>query len=407
MTTAASASPAEAALSGAFSVRDYRVVFGPGTIGELTGELERLGASRPVIVTGTTLGESDVLEDVKRVLGGCDTVVFTRAGAHGLVSAVEALAALLVEHRADILISLGGGSAVDVAKGATMISTGRPLESFRRRSSAGSSARPMDAYYAAESLPCVPIIAVTTTLSGAEFTGQAGLTLEGDGGATRKDQYYNRGSAPTTIILDPEVTRRTPPTLWRSSGLKCLDHDVERLYSRHRHPFSEALQMGSARILLEHLGSDGDRPDAPERTLLLTASWMAQFSTGNVNVGLCHAIGHQLGALGGISHGNTSAIMLPHVMRFNADAARGPLGRLAQQVGDVNADGTGDVEALVTRIESLVKRLELPSRLRDTQLTKELIPVIAERSLTDTGITGNPRQVTSSDEILELLEAAW
>ncbi|WP_259315660.1 iron-containing alcohol dehydrogenase [Capillimicrobium parvum] len=388
-------------------MRDYRVVFGPGAVAETARELERLGASRPVIVTGTTLGTSDVLDDVLHVLGDLETAVFAGAGAHGLVSAVNALADLMKVHRADALVSLGGGSAVDVAKGATMVSTGRPLETFRRRSATGSGERPMDAYYTAEALPCAPIVAVTTTLSGAEFTGQAGLTLEGSDGETRKDQYYHRGSAPTMIVLDPRVTRRTPLNLWRKSGIKCLDHDVERIYSLHGHPFTESLSIGSARILLERLGTEADQPDSPVRTALLIASWMAQFSTGNVNVGLSHALGHQVGALAEIGHGDTSAILLPHVMRFNAVEAEGPLTRLAQQVGCVTAEGYGDVEGLIQRIEALIARLELPTRLRDTRLTRDLLPVIAERTLTDTGITGNPRRVTASGEVLELLERAW
>lgn len=392
--------------SGAFVNRPYGVAFGPRSIEKITAELEQLGLSRPIIVTGKTLGQSEVVDDLKCVLPNRDVEVFDQAGAHGHVSAVDLLAELMSEHRADVLISLGGGSAVDVAKGATMVSTGRPLESFRRRSSAGSSARPNDAYFSGESHPCAPIIAVPTTLSGAEFTGQAGLTVVNEDG-TRKDQYYHRGSAPRLVVLDPEVTRLTPQHLWASSGLKCLDHNIERLYSRHGNPFSEVLQVGSAHILLEHLGGPEDKPKSPVRTRLLTASWMAIFSTGNVNVGLCHALGHQLGAVGDISHGGTSAIMLPHVMRFNAEVAYEPLSRLAQHVGDRKDDGSGDVEALIQRIEALIRRLELPTRLRDSSLTKDLLPVVAERTLTDTGITGNPAQVTSSDEILRILESAW
>ena len=392
--------------SGSFVTRPYGVVFGPGSIGKITAELDQLGLSRPVIVTGKTLGRSEVVDDLKRVLPDRAVEVFDEAGAHGHVSAVDKLADLMADHKADVLISLGGGSAVDVAKGATMISTGRALESFRRRSSAGSSARPNETYFTGETFPCAPIIAVTTTLSGAEFTGQAGLTTVSEN-ETRKDQYYHRGSAPRLIVLDPEVTRLTPQHLWASSGLKCLDHNIERLYSRHGNPFSEALQIGSAHILLESLGGPDDVPDSPVRTRVMTASWMAIFSTGNVNVGLCHALGHQLGAVGDISHGGTSAIMLPHVMRFNARAAYEPLSRLAEHVGDRKDDGSGDVEALIQRIEALIRRLELPTRLRDTSLTKDLLPVVAERTLTDTGITGNPVQVTSSDEILNILESAW
>lgn len=390
-------------------IGDTRILFGAGSAQRIGEDLRDFGVKRALVIVGRSLGRGrDVLPRLLEALQDFDPVVFEGAARHSPIDRVEATAEAVREAKADVLISLGGGSAVDVAKGASMVLTGQPLETFSRRAKKANE-RPVDSFYRVQGYPCPPVVGVCTTLSGAEFTGQAGLTWPD---RNEKDQFYHRPSAPRLVVLDRTLTTETPDRLWHSSGMKCLDHCIERLYSVHRQPVCDALSTAAARVVLDRLGTESDRPDNPARTELLIGAWMAQMSTGNVNVALDHAIGHQLGALAGIGHGEAAAVTMPHVMRFNAKnspEAAAALARLARESRSCPDDATESeaVDAIVRRVEELVKRLGLPSRLRDLDVDPAILPEIARRSIDDTAITGNPRVIKDDREILKLLEAAW
>jgi alcohol dehydrogenase len=386
-------------------LRDLKVLFGVGCVLSLDAELRRLGAARPLVVVGASLARSErVLSALLDALDGFEVSIFAGARTHSPIDACQAAAAAARTSGADALVSLGGGSAVDVAKGASMLLTGRPLEDFKRRARKPGE-RTID-FYAAPAYDCPPVLHVSTTLSGAEFTGQAGLTWPD---RHEKDQFYHRNSAPKVVVLDREMTAETPDSLWRASGVKCLDHCVERIYSVHRQPFCDALSTAATRTLLAWLGAEEDRWNHPTRTRILIAAWMAQFSTGNVNVGLDHAIGHQLGSLFGVGHGEAAAATLPHVLRFNAAEARKPLAELARNVLPLSSSVEDEqaVTLLVERIEDLIRGLGLATRLRDLGVDRDRLSLVAQRSVDDTGITGNPRGAVDVAQILEVLERAW
>lgn len=373
--------------------RNYEVRFGLDCTAQIREVLERHAAGRPMIVMPRSLGKVPL----PATFGLGDPVIFSADLQHGPIPLIEKAAVSFREEHCDSLISYGGSSAVDFAKGiAMLIGHGSlpDLAGAARRQAGGMGISHIDA---AGTLP--PLLAVPTTLSGAEFTYQAGLT-DAEG---RKIQYYHRGSLPKTIFLDGRLAVATPGRLWVSTAIKAIDHNVERLYSVNHQPLSDALALESTRMITSELRSSvAGSPDPQVRQRLLLAAWMAQFSTRNVNVGVGHAVDHQIGALYDIPHGIIACVILPHAVRFNEVQARDQLARLA---GYLDADGPDSVAGTLSE---LIRGLGLPLRLRDLGVGRDRFDLIAERSLVDTAITGNPRLVESPAEIRdEILERAW
>lgn len=390
-----------AGLAGEFdNNRNWKVIFGLGTAARLPAEIDRLGVRRVLVVTGRTLASSDLLPRVLGLLGDRCAGVFAGPLEHAPLPCVADGAARYQECGADAILSLGGGSAVDVAKGIAMLVRHGDLTPLRGRvvpHGADLTVR----WEGGRTAGTIPILALPTTLSGAEYTFQAGLT---DPYTRRKDQYYDPGALPKVIILDGEMTIQTPRTLFLSSGIKSMEHSIERLYSKMAHPMSQALALCALKMLYQGLQAcNRNLDDLEARQSLLYAAWVSQFCTGNVNVGISHAIGHQLCALCHIPHGIAACVLIPHAMEFNKDVATGPLTLMAEALGVPNPSPYRAIEAM----RDLIRGLGFPAHLRDLGVQPEHLPVIAERTLTDTALTGNPRPVTTVAEVQALLEAAY
>lgn len=331
-----------------------RVISGPGSVERLAAELDRYGCTRVVVVTGKTLAVSRTLSRISTLLGSRCVSVFDGARQHVPSRSVDALVTSVRQHRADCLVSVGGGSPIDTAKAAVHALIGEAGES-----------------------PLVHI-AIPTTLSAGEFTDVAGITDE----TTRvKRAVYDVRLAPRTVIADPEVTLDTPEWLWAASGIRALDHAVETLYASRVHPISEPLAIRAIEMLLEHLPRAVDdippvrrgRPSGPPDTALAhraecqMAAWLAVFGVTNAGFGLSHVLGHQIGPRWNVAHGVTSAIVLPHAMRFMAAHAPDRFRPIAQGFG-IAFDGRDPgqaASACAARAAAFIAQFNLPARLRD------------------------------------------
>jgi alcohol dehydrogenase len=343
-------------LSGEYALTQLeRVVFGAGSVASLGAEIDRLGASRAVVVTGRTLGASPLLDRVTGALGNRCAHVFAGARQHVPSSTVAELAGVLEATRADAVVSFGGGSPIDAAKAAV----------YQQLSRAGAPSA------------ALPHIAVPTTLSAGEFTAVAGVT---DNSSRVKHATVESRLAPRAVILDPEMTIATPPWLWAASGMRAVDHAVETLYSAYRHPVSSSQASAALAMLARHLEPSRDAATGlDDRIHCQTAAWMSVQGIAYAGLGLSHALGHQIGPRWNIAHGVTSAITLPHAMRAMArrhpDRFRAIAGAL--QVPYDAADPTPAALACADAVASLVARLQLPSRLEAAGVTRAALGSVA------------------------------
>jgi alcohol dehydrogenase class IV len=346
-------------LSGEYALTQLeRVVFGAGSVARLGSELDRLGASRAVVVTGRTLGASPLLAQVTGALGDRAVHVFTGARQHVPSTTVSQLAALLDAQRADCVVSFGGGSPIDACKAAVHL-----------RLTSG----PTPAGVA----PALPHIAVPTTLSAGEFTAVAGIT---DDATLVKHAIVDPRLAPRVVVLDPALTVETPRWLWAASGMRAVDHAVETLYATHRHPVSSAQAAQALATLATRLSISLDEARLADRLECQTAAWMSVQGIAYAGLGLSHALGHQIGPRWNVAHGVTSCITLPHAMRAIAERAPERFQPIAAALGVPfdRADPRIGARACADAVAALVTRLGLPARLRDVGVPADGLDGVAD-----------------------------
>jgi alcohol dehydrogenase class IV len=388
-----------------------RVLFGPGAVSELPGELERHGGRRALILTGRTLAtETPLVGRVREALGERCAGVFAGIATR---SPVETVLAALVEARrlgADSLVSLGGSSVSDAGKLVALclaegVETAEALAAygyavFGSRGLAAALPRPIP--------PTPPHIAIPTTLSVGEFTCSGSAMYPGG----EKMGFTSESLAVRAVILDPEITVHTPDWLWLSTAVRALDHAVEGLYSRAFQPMADTLALEAIRLLFRHLPrSTGPAGTLADREQCQIAGWFSIYGGLLVNgrEGLSHAIGHRLGAVCEVPHGYTSCVSLPAAMAFNLPVTAPQQAAIARAAG-VAADGCSE-EALAAEaapaVRALIGGLGLPTRLRDVGVTREQFPAICEGVLGHFGLSMNPRPVTGAEDVLSVLEAAF
>jgi maleylacetate reductase len=377
-----------------------RVIYGIPLAEALAAEVAQLDARAVyVMASGTLARETNVIDEVRRVLGNRVAGVCAKIGAHTPRIDVVAAANEARAAHADVLLTVGGGSVTDAAKMVGLclgndVTAPEQLDKFRASITPdGKTERPPTKQPGARS------IAVPTTLSAGEFTWFAGCT---DTARNVKESYGMALMMPQTVILDPAVTVHTPEWLFLSTGIRAVDHAVEDLCSINPTPFSDGMSLQALRLLSKGLAAvKRDPADTAARLDCQLGAWMSIMGSQNgVSKGASHGIGHVLGGTAHVPHGYTSCIMLPHVLRFNApvNAARQEWVSEALGMADLSA---GDAVA------ALIASLGLPSTLRDVGVTAEQLDVIAVGSMHDRWIHTNPRKIDGPPAVRALLDAAW
>ena len=316
-------------------LRTARVHFGGGSLGRL--EDEARAGERAFVITGRTLHtKTDLVRRVERVLGDRHAGTFAGMGEHTPGSAVEEAAGAAESAGADLLVSVGGGSAVDGTKAV------------------------------ARQLAYPEHVAVPTTLSGAEWAQRVGVTDEAAG---KKAGFIDRRTVPGVVILDPETTVFTPERLWLSTGIRALDHAVEGVLYGDEHPITDVTGLEGARRLVELLPRSKDEPgDIEVRGELQLAAWLSYFGPLNTPMGLSHDLGRRLGASYGVPHGITSCITLaPMLAVMHGSFREDRWDALSRALG-------GDPPE---RVASLVRELGLPATLDEVGVPREEIDAVA------------------------------
>ncbi len=394
-------------MAGAFANSPVgEVRFGPGSLAQLAEILERDGIRRPVLVTGRSLaGDAGMMAALKATIGARELGIFTETVPHVPRETVIAAAKLLRAHRADAVISFGGSTQNDTAKAAVWadaegLTAPDQFEPFAIRF-ADPSARivpPMRGN-------ALPLYAIPTTLSAGEFTNIAGIT---DAVRGEKQLYQDRKLAARAVLLDPELTLRTPEWLWLSSGIKAIDHCIEAWFSLRAQPITDALALEALALLFRNLPlTRSDPNDREARLQCQIGAWLSVFGLANVSLGLSHGLGHQLGGRCGVAHGYTSCILLQHVLGFNESATAERRAILCKRL-EAALERPFPAADLQRELLDLVRdKLSLPWRLRDLDIAEADLAFVAEAALRDPIVATNPRPVRSSDEVLTLLKAAW
>jgi alcohol dehydrogenase class IV len=364
------------------------IVFGSGTLARI-GEIAaaRLG-KRALIVTDAGLVKAGLVAPAFDALAraGVATAVFDAVVADPPESIVLDAVRAAQGHEADCVIGLGGGSSLDVAKLVALIS--------------GSGETLADIYGVGLARgPRLPLLlAPTTAGTGSEVTPISIVTT----GAHEKKGVVSPVILPDVALLDPDLTLGLPPHVTAATGVDAMVHAIEAYASAspNNNPVSRALAREALRLLGAHVrravshGGDGEA-----RAGMLLGSMLAGQAFANSPVAAVHALAYPLGGHFGIPHGLSNALVLPHVLRFNAadEVAARAYGDLAPLVFP-DLDRSAPPETFADRLAALSAEIGLQPRLRDVGVPEDALDLLAEDAMKQTRLlVNNPRAVTLAD----------
>nr|WP_155258564.1 iron-containing alcohol dehydrogenase [Bradyrhizobium elkanii] len=370
------------------------VVFGRPAREAIVEQLDRIGAERAfLMVSGTLNRETDEIEKVRAALGRRCVGTFDKMPAHTPRAAVIAAAEQARGAKADLIVTIGGGSITDGAKAvqlclANNVTTSDGIETIRTHGGVSPAMNP----------PTVRQISVPTTIAGGEFSSIAGVTNEAK---RQKEMLRHPLVMPRATILDPELSVHTPEWLFLSTGIRAVDHCVEGICSREAHPYGDAQALKGLEMLAAGLPRVKANPkDISARMDCQIGTWL---STGplasGVPMGASHGIGYVLGAEFDVPHGYTSCVMLPAVMRWNKRDNADRQALVAAAMGHAGADA-GDV------LDRFIHDLGMPRSLHEVRVGPEHFDRIATQAMRTPWVPRNPRKIDDPSQVREILEMA-
>lgn len=353
--------------------------FGAGAVDRLGDVLRALGARRAMLITTAGRFQSDDGARVRRAMGRILASSFAEALAHVPTSVVRDAGLEARRDAIDAVVSFGGGSCADLAKAVCYFDeqeSGTPGASYADR-------------------PSLVHVSVPTTYSGAELTPFFGMT---DPQTRQKQGAGGPTIAPLAAVYDPELTLATPARVSAETGMNALAHCVEAAWSPTRTPEAEAIALAGAHRIYTALPRVVDRPDdLAARTDMLQGAVLGGRCLQNGSMGVHHGLAQLVGGRTGIPHGLANAMILPHAIRFNADAVPTAIAGLSLSMG------VPDPAAAVT---DLVARLGLPSGLGECGVDEEDLDAVARMAPSNGNVANNPRPV-SEEDARAILAAAY
>jgi alcohol dehydrogenase class IV len=374
------------------------VIFASGSLARLSEAVEGFGWRRLMLCTNHSMQENGHAASVKSVLGDRLVAIYSHVKPHVQDVQVSEALAVANKNEVDAVIGLGGGSPIGMAKAVSFA-----LEEKR-------TGRPAKAAFPTDQ-PRIPTVAIPTTYAGSEMTPTYGITHT-DERPPRKVTISDPKIPPKLVLYDPSLTLDLPQEMTASTGINALAHCIEALYSLKRNPLSTAAATEGVRHISNALLScyqDGNNLDA--RTEMSLGAHLAGLALASVSMGLHHGLCHVLGGSAGIPHGIANSIILPHAIRFNADATALQLLPAAEAMG-MSVDGskpTVVIEALAQKIFELIRQMNLPQRLRDVSVASREsdLPQLAEFGFRNRTVQNNAKPITDPAMIERLLRSAW
>jgi alcohol dehydrogenase class IV len=364
-----------------------RIQFDFGALALLPAEMEQLGIKRPLLVTDPGIAATALLGKVGAHLPPARTV-YDQTPANPTERAVREALALYRQGECDGIVALGGGSALDLAKGVRLLATHpEPLVQYALIEGGVARIKP--------NLP--PMIAIPTTAGTGSEVGRGAVIILEDG---RKLGVVSPYLIPSLALCDPELTLGLPPSLTAGTGLDAMAHCIETFLAPANNPPAEAIALDGLRRAVRHLEravADGGDREARWNMMMAAMEGAMAFQKG---LGAVHALSHPLGSLSELKlhHGTLNALFLPPVLRFNRPAVDDEKWRrLAAAMG---LPGDGDVAA---SIAALNRRLGLPANLKAMGVPVQILPAMAEQATKDHCSPTNPRKA-SREDYLALLE---
>lgn len=369
-----------------------QIEFDYGAVAQIPAHCQRVGISKPLIVTDAGVRQAGVLQPVIDALAGMPHAVYDGTPSNPTEASVRQAAEVFHREGCDGLIAVGGGSPIDCAKGvAIVVAHEGPLKTYATIE--GGSPKITDA--------AAPLIAVPTTAGTGSEVARGAIVIVDDG---RKLGFHSWSLMPKAAICDPALTLGLPPKLTAATGMDAIAHCMETFMAPAFNPPAdgialEGLRRGWAHI--ERATQDGSDRDARLAMMAASMHGAMAFQKG---LGCVHSLSHSLGGVNPkLHHGTLNAVFLPAVIRFNAGAeSLQKEKRLAQMAVAMGLDSAADVAEAV---HAMTARLGLPTGLAAMGVTEDLFDAVIEHALLDHCHKTNPRIASPEDYRAMLVES--
>jgi alcohol dehydrogenase class IV len=365
-----------------------RIVMGPGSLQRLGEEAKRIGATKVMIITDRGIVQCGIADRAIQALesAGLSVVSFDGVEADPRYEIAVQAADQVKSSQADFIVGIGGGSSLDIAKVASILTT---------------NTDPVSSYFGIDLVPQkgLPIVLVPTTAgTGSEVTPIAILSDEGE---KLKKGIVSPHLLPDVAILDPELTLGLPAAVTAATGMDALIHAVEAYTSKNAMWLTDMLAMEAMRLIARSIRTAfANGSDVEARSRMLEGSLLAGIAFANAGVTAVHAFAYPIGAEFHIPHGVANSMMLAPVMEFNMMGNLPKFARMAELFGE-NTTGLSDRDAAMKSVDflkTLAADLKVPSRLSEYGIQDKDIPGLAQGVMKVTRLlANNPRELMLKD----------
>ena len=373
-----------------------RVVFGSGIADKIGGEAKLLGAKRTLIVTDETMEKMGLCDKVEKSLREVleEVDVFDKVESEPTLAIADEIVRAS-KHNYDLVVGIGGGSVLDMAKLASAAAANPEQEASE--------------FLGANKIknPNVPKILIPTTAGTCSEATPFALVITNG----KKKAIASSYNLADVVFIDAAFTATMPPRVTAFTGMDALSHAIEAFLSLGANPLTDSFALEAMRKIsnnLEEAFSHGDNLNA--RMEMSLAAMLAGIAFGNAGVIAGHAIAHAFGARYKVPHGVSAALTLPYIMEYNANAPT--VGARMKEiatalVGEKIESAEEAASKAIARVRSMIERLELPARLSDLDVPREDLPELAEDVEKEKGyLKRNPREMGLGDA-MKLLENMW
>jgi alcohol dehydrogenase len=362
-------------------------ILGQGSVDEAIKDINAFGFIKALIVTDKPLVKIGLVKKVADKLNanGIEVVIFDGVQPNPTTGNVAAGLDLLKSNQCDVIISLGGGSPHDCAKGIALVATnGGNIKDYEG----------VDVSTKAQ----MPLVAINTTAGTAsEMTRFCIIT---DEARHIKMAIVDKNTTPILSVNDPELMLEKPASLTAATGMDALTHAIEAYVSIAANPITDACAIKAIELIQANLINavhQGD--DIQARENMAYAQFLAGMAFNNASLGYVHAMAHQLGGFYDLPHGVCNALLLPHVQTYNAQVVPARLADVAKAMG-VDTTAMSDeqgAKAAIDAIKQLAKVVNIPENLTQLGVKAEDIPTLADNALKDACGFTNPKQATHAE----------
>jgi alcohol dehydrogenase len=370
-------------------------LFGSGSLQEAGKEIKSLGFAKALVVTGKHAASSGRINLLTKILdeNNISYTIYSEVQPNPTMKNVHDGVEVLKKENCDFVISYGGGSPHDCAKGIALIATnGGKIKDY---AGVNKSKKPQ-----------LPLIAVNTTAgTAAEMTIFSIIT---DEERNVKMAIVDKNINPIIAVNDPITMKDMPPSLTAATGMDALTHAIEAYVSIAATPITDACAIQAISLIsqnIEKAVNNGD--DIEARNNMAYAQYLAGMAFNNASLGYVHAMSHQLGGAYDLPHGMCNAVLLPHVQKFNAKFVPQKIAQCGKALG-VNIENLSPQEAsdkTIQKIVDLNKAIGIPKNLTEIGVKEEDIPKLADNALADVCGLTNPKQATK-EEIIQIYTSA-